>query len=177
MQRVAGQVERSQTRAVLRLRKLKPGREERDLLYLRFALVTIGPGDHIFPAFVLDDWGREIASLGLYAWIREHGERFPRGEVFGFERDGRETQCFLRELELYARLPCYVYPSSENGVETGIPLDALAIEDDNCLQAKRIKRPPNVSGPLRAARLSWWRVPHAESSFDFAQLTDADPGY
>ncbi|MFZ0546002.1 MAG: hypothetical protein WAM60_11220, partial [Candidatus Promineifilaceae bacterium] len=44
-----------------------------DPIYLRFAFVTLGKEDHVFPAFVLDDWGNEIKGVGLYEWIQENG--------------------------------------------------------------------------------------------------------
>ena len=82
---------------------------------LRYAFVTRGPGggDHIFPAFVLDDWGREIRTLKLY-------------------------QCFLRELELYARLPCYAYPVEEQSVIKGILLDAILLPDAAAVDPQQI---------------------------------------
>lgn len=167
-------------RAALILRQPKPDSETTAVLSLRFAFVTRGPGggDHIFPSFILDDWGREIRSLALYDWVRENGQRFPRAEIFGFERDGRETQCFLRELELYARLPCYVYRSADQPVAEGLRLDAILLPHDSVQRPLRIEKPDGIERPLRAAWVTWWQIPVEGKMLDLSQL-DArpDPGY
>lgn len=167
-------------RSGLILHDLEPNLESANLITLRYAFVTRGPGggDHIFPAFILDDWGREIRSLKLYRWVRENGDRFPRGEVFGFEQDGRETQCFLRELELYARLPCYAYRAQEQAVTEGHLLNAVFLPDSTVVEPQQIAKPPDLRGPLRAARVTWWRIPSDGGALDLSQLdARADPGY
>ena len=179
-QRVAGELLKQKSRSGLILHDLKPDGETTDLITLRYAFVTRGPGggDHIFPAFILDDWGREIRSLKLYRWVRENGEQFPRAEIFGFEQDGRETQCFLRELELYARLPCYAYRAREQAVSTGSLLDTVLLPDSTSLEPQQIARPADVRRPLRAARVTWWRIPAKLAVLDLSLLdTRADPGY
>ena len=167
-------------RAALILRQLKPKPEATGLISLRFAFVARGPGggDHIFPSFILDDWGREIRSLKLYDWVRENGQRFPRAEIFGFERDGRETQCFLRELELYARLPCYAYRTADQPITGGLLLKGILLPNDSVQTPLRIDTPAGIERPLRAARVTWWQIPAGEKVIDLAQL-DArpDPGY
>jgi hypothetical protein len=106
--------------------------------------------------------------------VREYGERFPRGEIFGFEQDGRETQLFLRELELHARLPLYAYTFRRQGVEEGVSLDAVLIpagpEAGGQIAVKRVKRPFNYAFPLSRARVSWWHVPAEIQAFDFSLL-------
>ncbi len=166
-------------RAALVLRQLNPDPGATGLISLRFAFVTRGPGggDHIFPSFILDDWGREIRSLKLYSWVRENGQRFPRAEIFGFESDGRETQCFLRELEHYARLPCYAYETAERPINDGVLLNAVLLPDYS-LKKPRIKKPAGLQRPLSAARVNWWQIPTDFSALELSQL-DArpDPGY
>ena len=179
-QRVAGELLEQKSRSGLILHDLKPNKESANLITLRYAFVTRGPGggDHIFPSFVLDDWGREIRSLKLYRWVHENGEQFPRGEIFGFEQDGRETQCFLRELEIYARLPCYAYRAQEQAVTEGHLLAAVLLPDSAAAEPQQIARPPDLRWPLRAARVTWWRIPANGAEIDLSQLdARADPGY
>jgi hypothetical protein len=177
-QRVAGKLLQQDRKNALILRALKPPADAQDILYLRYALVTRGPGDHIFPAFILDDWGKEIRSLKLYRWVREFGEQFPRGEIFGFEQDGRDTQAFLREMELYARLPCYAYESDAQPVEQGHLLSAILLPDAAVTTLSRIKRPADLKAPLRAARVTWWSIPEGSDEIDLDALdADPDPGY
>lgn len=179
-QRVAGELLEQGSRSGLILHDLKPNHESTNLIILRYAFVTRGPGggDHIFPAFILDDWGREIRSLKLYRWVRENGEQFPRGEIFGFEQDGRETQCFLRELELYARLPCYAYRVEEQAVTMGLLLDTVLLPDSAVVEPQQIARPPDLRRPLRYARVTWWRIPANGATLDLSKMDSrADPGY
>ncbi|MDX1413818.1 MAG: hypothetical protein R3293_06480 [Candidatus Promineifilaceae bacterium] len=178
IKRVAGRIVTVENLTALLVRTLQPDLEALDLVYLRFAFVTRGPGDHIFPAFVLDDWGREIRGMGLYAWVRENGDRFPRGEIFGFEQDGRETQCFLRELELYARLPTYVYESGKQAVQAGHQLNAVLLHNEHVKTPERIAKPHDVKLPLSAALINWWHIPVDDGlqNLDFLQV-QPDPGY
>ncbi len=169
-QRVAGTLLQANGRSAIILRALKPETETEPLVYLRYALVTRGPEEHIFPAFLLDDWGKEIRGLKLYRWIREYGERFPRGEIFGYEQDGSETQCFLRGLELYARLPCYAYLDGAQPVETGVLLSDILLPQADVSTPRLIKRPADLKRPLAAARVKWWAAPTGNTSFDLAQL-------
>lgn len=177
-QRVGGQLLLQGRRNALVLHQLKPPKESDNLVYLRYAMVTRGPGDHIFPALVLDDWGRERRSLSLYQWIRENGDRFPRAEIFGFERDGRETQAFLRGMEIYARYPCYAYEEPDIPVQEGHLLYAIFLPDDQADAPQKIKPPKDLDLPLRAARVTWWRVPRGLADIDLFRLdAEPDPGY
>lgn len=177
-QRVGGYLLENDGKTALVLENLRPAKDATDVLFLRYGLVTKGPEEHIFPAFLLDDWGREVRGLKLYAWLSENGERFPRGEIFGFEQDGRETQCFLRELELYARVPCYAYTAVDSAVETGRLLDAILLPDVAVDKVERIKRPSDLKRPLRTARVSWWQIPANRDGFDFSLLDEpVNPGY
>lgn len=177
-QRVAGDLLVEGKKAGLVLRDLKPPAAADNLIYLRYAFVTRGPGDHIFPAFILDDWGKEIGSLRLYRWVRDNGERFPRGEIFGFEQDGRSTQAFLREIELYARYPCYAYTAVDQPVNEGALLSSILIADESVDALQQIKRPAEIKLPLSAARVTWWLVPAGATDIDLYHLdAEPDPGY
>ena len=177
-QRVSGELLLQGKKNGLILQQLKPPAEAENLVYLRYALVTRGPADHIFPALVLDDWGRERATLGLYEWIDENGDRFPRAEIFGFERDGREAQAFLRAMELRARYPCYAYTAPDQPLKEGHLLFAIFVRDDSADAPERIKRPAELKLPLRAARVTWWRIPPGSEEIDLDRLgAEPDPGY
>lgn len=176
--RIGGVLLSEAERTAVFVHSFEPVEAAEETLFLRYALVTQGPEDHIFPALLLDDWGREIGGLRLYEWIQENGEQFPRAEVFGFEADGRETQLFLRELELYARLPCYAYPAREVGVADGTLVEAMLMPVPDLKAPRRADAPEDAPPPLRAARVTWWQVPPDPSSFRFAELdVEPDPGY
>lgn len=163
-------------RSALLLQNLEPQEETAVSLYLRFAFVTLGREEHIFPAFILDDWGKEIRGLKLYEWFAEFGEQFPRAEIFGFERNGEETQCFVRALEFYARLPVYVYVDGRAGVETGTLVEAILLPNPDVHEPVQSKRPSGWKRPLRSARVSWWQAPPTLETFNFNLLTPPNPG-
>ncbi len=126
---------------------------------VRFALVTAGKTAHIFPALMLDDWGIEHNTLELYQWIYERGQQFPRAEVFGFDVSGEETQIFLRALEIYDRLPLYVFPDPAGPLAGGLQIRHIF------LPANDQKRPPSpreapfdLAGPIQRADVRWWQV-------------------
>lgn len=58
-------------RLALLLTNSKPEPDAADLLVLRFALVLMGTEAHLFPSFLIDDWGGEVRGLALYDWVRE----------------------------------------------------------------------------------------------------------
>lgn len=126
-----------------------------DRLFLRFALVVRGSERRIFPALLLDDWGRERKSLDLYRWIYEQGQRYPRAELFGFDDQGRKTQRFLRDLEIFFPYPSYLYPTSEAPVEEGVLLDTLFLPDPDQDVPKEIAVPQEAPWPLRHAAVEW----------------------
>lgn len=169
-QRVAGEILAQGREHALVWRSLQPAADDPDLVFLRFPFVTRGPGDHIFPAYVLDDFGREIRSLKMYAWVRENGDRFPRGEIFGFEADGRDTQVFLREMELLARLPCYAYATPDAAVTEGVQLGAILLPDEAVDEPVRSGPPADWPLPIRAARVTWWRIPPGADTLDLERL-------
>ncbi len=146
-------------RASLLLLNPNPAGKTAGSLYLRYAFVLLGPEEYIFPAFILDDWGREMRSLDIYEWVRENADHFPRAEIFGYETDGRETQCFVRGLELVVKLPCYVYQNAADKVTEGVRVDEIWLPDASVTKATPVKPPPELERPLRSARVRWLRVP------------------
>ncbi|MCP5098399.1 MAG: hypothetical protein GY943_22850 [Chloroflexi bacterium] len=160
-QRVQGKLIEQNGRFHLYLTDPKPDRDAANLLYLRYAFVTLGPEDHIFPSFILDDWGNEIRGVKLYNWVRDNGNEFPRAEIFGYETDGQETQLFTRELELYVKLPCFAYTNPEAQVTEGVRLSSILLPDADTTEPTLVKRPSatQIKRPLRAARVKWWHIP------------------
>ena len=154
-------------RLALLLTDPKPQTESEASLWLRFAFVTVGVEEHLFPSFLIDDWGGEVRSLPLYRWVKENGNRFPRAEIFGFERNGTSIQYFVRELELFAKLPCYVYPDKQTPLADGKRLDAILLPQPAVSQPEKIKRPSHLKRPLASARVAWWHVPDTLTRFDF----------
>ena len=125
-------------------------------LPLRFAFSFLGKEELIFPEVLLDDWGHERKDLGLYRWIEENGFQFPRAELFGYDLEGTERQCFLRELDLQSKLPCYCFKDLEEALENGIRLNCVVVLRNNLLQPERILDLQQFELPLRNASLSWW---------------------
>lgn len=128
-------------------------------VYLCYALIVRESEVEIYPESLLDDWGHEIKSLYLYEWIQENGLLFPRAEIFGFDSSGKRKQCFLRELDLMARYPCYALEGIRTPLSAGVFIEAILIPSRHIIQPKRIKRPHEIEGPLRDALVSWWQVP------------------
>ena len=131
-------------------------------LYLRFPFITLGPEEHIFPGYILDDWAKEIHGTDVYAWMVDKGDHFPRAEVFGYEQDGTETQCFVRGLEHYIKLPCYVYQTVKAAVNEGVIVQKILLEDTDVISPERVKRPSEVKRPLASARVQWWKIPKTD---------------
>jgi hypothetical protein len=129
-------------------------------LLVRYALVQTGSGKHILPETILDDWGHEIRGLQIYSWVRENGPRFPRAEVFGFEPTGSRTQCFMRELELMSRYPCYIYPDEGYPIAAGVKLDAAIIVEPGSAAPRPIRDLSAVPGLLADGQLKWWTIGH-----------------
>ena len=139
------------------------------VVYLRYALVVGGPERHVLPAVVLDDWGHELKTLDLYRWIDTEGQRFPRAELFGYEMNGAETQYFLRDLEIFFRYPCYVYPEPQAPVPAGILLQHV-LQPDPTLPAgpQAGQSPASTPWPLHRANVQWWRAnPHTLTDWGF----------
>lgn len=128
-------------------------------IYLCYTLTVRESEAEIYPESLLDDWGHEINSLYLYEWVQENGLHFPRAELFGFDANGRRKQCFLRELDLMARYPCYAYEDFRSPLTDGMLIEAILIPSRQNIRPKRIKRPQEIEGPMRNAMVSWWQVP------------------
>lgn len=126
-------------------------------VHARYGLVVLGTERVVFPALALDDWGHERKTMGLYRWIYEEGQRFPRAEVFGFTEQGRETQIFLRDLEIFMRYPLFVYESGKAPVEDGRRVEVVMVAGEG--ETGRLEgAPPEIGWPLRHAAVRWERV-------------------
>ncbi len=132
-------------------------------LYLRFALVLLGIEQLVLPSVILDDRGHEIKNLGLYSWIHTHGDYFPRAEIFGYHfipgRGWIEAQFFIRDLELTARWPLFVFQNRREPLASGRPVRTVAWEQTGCLRPEVLKITENLPMPLRRAQASFWQVP------------------
>lgn len=157
-QHIHGKVIEHNNHTMVWLQNAKPDTTTADSLYLRFAFVTLGREEHIFPAFLLDDWGKEIRGTAVYQWVHQFGSQFPRAEIFGFDRNGNETQLFVRELELYFKLPCYLYHDLTTPLAEGKLVNAIAITQPEITEPTA-KRPSQLSRPLRSAAVQWWQLP------------------
>lgn len=149
-------------------------------LFLRFAFIVQGTEKLVFPALVLDDWGRERKALALYRWVYEEGQRFPRAEVFGFTRSGRKTQIFLRDLEIFFKYPCYLYPGRDTPVGDGLRLDVIFLPAAEKLAAP-VERdiPADLKWPLRHAAVTWQSTTVAAlaaAGWERWNLSDGFPG-
>lgn len=127
-------------------------------IFLSYALTTQGPGHQVLPSVLLDDWGNEVGNLGLYRWIRENGLRFPRAEIFGLDPAGSEVQYFLRDLELMAKFPAYVFEDEGASATVGTLIKACLIPEETTIAPQRVEPPEEVGFPLREADVQWWRV-------------------
>jgi hypothetical protein len=160
-QRVQGKLLQEDGRAALLLLNVEPTAEQTaDSLYLRFAFVLRGVETSIFPAELLDDWGNSVKGWALYEWVLEYVDQFPRAEIFGFERNGRETQCFLRDLEVVEAVRCYAYSNKEMPLADGVLVEAILLPTAGVTSPEKIER-PRIEGkrPLSAAKASWWQAP------------------
>lgn len=126
----------SWARAALRLQG-----GDKPIVHLTFALTTQGIAAQIVPALLLDDWGEGIKGLGLYAWVREHGLRFPRAELFGFTPDGRPSQYFLRDMEFFAPLVAYAAVDKGSAYRAVGAADGWACAGARCNLAGANQRP------------------------------------
>lgn len=167
---VHGRIEQQNDQQVLWLLNGEPKEKTAVSLYLRYAFVTLGREDHIFPGLILDDWGAEIKGMAIYRWVKKFGSQFPRGEIFGFKRSGEKVQIFVRELELYRRLPCYVYPTPSQPLPTGLCLAAIVQPSTAVTAPKKIKAPRHLPRAMRSAAVSWWQMPATVEQFDFSLL-------
>lgn len=141
--------------------------EAADHVYLAYALVTQGPEYHILPSILLDDWGNEIGSLRLYAWIRENGLRFPRAEVFGESPAGAPAQYFLRDLELFGRFPVYAFRDADAPATAGTLVRDVLLPEAAATEPRPTEPPQEITSPLREGQLRWWRVNTSQAGLGF----------
>ncbi|MDT8306528.1 MAG: hypothetical protein RRC07_11385 [Anaerolineae bacterium] len=162
-----GWLYRSGERAALFL-----GGEEAPAVYLRYAFLLQGSEIPIFPALAVDDWGHERRDLSLYAWVHEEGERFPRSEIFGYERDGSETQVFLRALETFMKLPCFAYRRRSDPVGAGLQVQTVFVPDPLHMgKPGRVEVPGEIGWPLQHAAVRWRRArPGSLGDYGWRQL-------
>jgi hypothetical protein len=164
----------SHGRSVLLLQDAQPTTKTAVSLYLRYALVIMGPEEHVFPATLLDDWGHEVRGPEIYRFIREFGDQFPRAEIFGFDLDGSETQLFMRSLEMVTRWPCYVYTTPDAPLSEGVRLSTILLPTADIARPQFLpEAPETIAPPLAQARLKWWQVPAGATDFDFSLLDGA----
>ena len=126
-----------------------------DRVYLAYALVTQGPGHHVLPSVLLDDWGNEIEQMRLYEWIKDNGLLFPRAEIFGESPSGESVQCFLRDLELFGKYPVYVFAADDAPDSSGTLIRAITVVDHDPSSSKSTLPPEWVGGQLRNAQVEW----------------------
>jgi hypothetical protein len=165
-QRVAGTlIDDGQRVALL----VEPGGdpEAGPVVFLAYALTTQGIAAQVVPSLLLDDWGNEVKGLGLYDWIDQQGLRFPRAEVFGLSPAGEKAQYFLRDMELFAPLPAYAALDRALPIAEWQALQAVLVPDPALLAPQAGAVPEGLTGPLRRARVAWWRVPSFVGDLDF----------
>jgi len=133
--------------------------ETAEPIYLRYAFVTLGKEEHIFPAFLLDDWGSEVKGLGLYDWVAENGLYFPRAEIFGYKATGEKTQVFLRALDLVLKLRCYAFGTADMPIEGGCLIETVFLPDESVTEPTAAKRPLNAPKLLGKSAVKWVKIP------------------
>ena len=132
---------------------------EKEQFIFRYALLTLGSEERVFPELVLDDWGHERKGLVLYRWVYMNGYQFPRAEVFGRNMDGGAEQLFLRELDLSSRCPTYVYGSIDVPLSEGCEISTIIDVRSDAHETRRVKYGTESSWPLRNAAAAWWQAP------------------
>ncbi len=125
-------------------------------VFLRFALIELNSGAHVFPESILDDWGKEIKNFQIYQWLGENGIYFPRAELFGYGPDDKPLQRFIRELDLTRRFPCYVYQDRNDPLSGGIIISDGIMAASGLPGPNLISTPANLSELLRNAAIRWW---------------------
>jgi len=130
-----------------------------EAVILRYALVLRNSGELFFPQSLLDDWGHEVNGLELYEWIQENGMLFPRAELFGCELSGNPCQHFMRDVDLVAPVYCFVFKEPGSPLSAGVQVDVILVPDSQATRPISRKHLPEVKGPLRHSRVSWWRIP------------------
>ncbi len=174
-QKVSGRLYRKDEQTALLL--APPGAEqEGPALFLRYALVVQGTERHIFPSLLLDDWGKEHDTIGLYRWIFEQGQRFPRAEIFGLDHLGRQTQVFLRDLEIFFKYPCYIAHSRQTQIAEQERLHLIFLQEPELKsEPQAIEVPEQISWPLRHGAIQWRRAnPRTLEEYGWEPATATD---
>jgi hypothetical protein len=95
-------------------------------VFIRYAFPLYGTHAPLCPVMAADDRGGIYRGLDAYDWIAERGLLFPRSDVVGLLADGKEHQCFLKELDLGVAALAFV-AASPGEAGFGQPL-AAAVE-------------------------------------------------
>lgn len=142
---------------------------------LRLGFILRGSEEVILPESLLDDWGHEIATTELYAWVRENGPHFPRAEIFGYDSEGRSKQAYIREVDLMASYVCYAFDSADAPLSTGARLDAILLPMAGVVLPRRLASSRGIAAPLSGADVQWWAVQEsADDTLKLAFLEDAN---
>ena len=126
------------------------------LVFLSFAFRVLVAEEYIIPESILDDWGHEITGLGLYDWVRQNGERFPRAEVFGYNLAGEVRQFFVRELDFLGRYLCLGWVDETNVIRDAFTIESILIADHSVDNVKPVSKPLLKSTPICYADVDWW---------------------
>ena len=100
-------------RLALLLTNPKPEEESDASLILRFAFVTVGPEEHLFPSFLIDDWGGEVRSLALYGWVHENGNQFPRQKFLALSKTARRCSSLCESWSCIPNCPATFTPTGK----------------------------------------------------------------
>jgi hypothetical protein len=127
-------------------------------LFARYALVQYGSEAPLFPAFLLDDWGNELKGAKLYGWIQRQGHLYPRSEIFGYDLYGRETQRFVKEIEIHDPCYCYIYSDRQASIADGTLINTIIVANAATNKTTPIQPPAMIGAPLRTVRANWLEI-------------------
>lgn len=140
------------------------------LVFLSFTFRVLTAEEYILPESILDDWGHEITGLGLYEWVRQNGERFPRAEVFGYNLAGQARQFFVRELEFLGRYSCLGWSDENSPIRDALTIEAILVADQTADNLKQVPKPLLKSIPIKYADVGWWTF-NPTSKLDVSNLS------
>lgn len=145
---------------------------------LRLGYVLRGTGETLLPETLLDDWGHEVAGAELYHWVGQNAAQFPRAELFGLDIGGRPWQCFLREVDLTASYPCFVFEDpSKAALTSSVQITDILVPATGVGHQTQQPPPGNIPFPLRRADATWWLVDRfsiGRPGFDFFSSLETD---
>jgi hypothetical protein len=128
-------------------------------LFARYALVQYGSEAPLFPAFLLDDWGNELKGAKLYSWLVRQGHLYPRSEIFGYDLYGRETQRFVKEIEIDDPCYCYINADRHASVAIGTLINTVVVANPASTTPVESQPPAIIGAPLRKVRATWYQIP------------------